>query len=177
MTTRSTGLCGRFLLVLGTLLPPGAGAQPAPPPAAAREELPRDASQRIIGREVMGPSGEIVARIVNVLLDESGQPRAAVLDYGGFLGVGRRRVAVAWRSLRFSPDVVRLELTRDQMRAFPDYKEGETVVVAAPPAPEPASPPAPEAEPAPEPEAAGPEPVAPAAAAQPPSAPGAERAQ
>ncbi|MBP0491979.1 PRC-barrel domain-containing protein [Pararoseomonas indoligenes] len=126
---------------------PAAGETPAPdhalpatPPVApsaspaAREELPRGASQRIVGREVIGPSGDVVGRIVNVLLDDAGQPRAAVLDYGGFLGVGRRRVAVAWRTLRFSPEIVRLELTRDQMRAFPDYREGEPVVVAAPPA-------------------------------------------
>jgi hypothetical protein len=92
----------------------------------------------------------VVGRIVNVLMDENAQPRAAVLDYGGFLGVGRRRVAVAWRTLRFSPESVRLELTRDQIRAFPDYKEGEPVVVAAPP-PAPDSTPgasAPAAEPA-----------------------------
>jgi hypothetical protein len=140
--------------------PPASGAQAGPPsqpaaaPAAAptapaaREELPREASQRVVGREVTGPSGEVVGRIVNVLLDDNGQPRAAVLDYGGFLGVGRRRVAVAWRTLRFSPETVRLDFTRDQMRAFPDYKEGDTVVVAAPPEPPPASstatPPAPE---------------------------------
>ncbi|MBR0647965.1 PRC-barrel domain-containing protein [Plastoroseomonas hellenica] len=112
-------------------------AQAPGAPPAAREELPREAAQRVIGREVTGPSGDVVARIVNVLLDENGQPRAAVLDYGGFLGVGRRRVAVAWRTLRFSPESVRLELTRDQMRAFPDYREGDSTVVAAPPATEP----------------------------------------
>jgi hypothetical protein len=132
--------------------------RPAAPPAAARtpaarEELPREASQRIIGREVTGPSGDVVGRIVNVLLDDNGQPRAAVLDYGGFLGVGRRRVAVAWRTLRFSPEIVRLELTRDQMRAFPDYKEGEPVVVAAPPAPEATPGPAPADPPQPAPSA------------------------
>ena len=139
---------------------PSAATPPRPPPAA-REELPRLASQRVIGREVTGPSGDVVGRIVNVLMDDAGQPRAAVLDYGGFLGVGRRRVAVAWRTLSFSPEVVKLALTRDQIRAFPDYKEGESVVVAAPPEPPPAAEagpgaPAPDA-PAPEAPAAAPE--------------------
>lgn len=126
-------------VLLAICTTPVAAQAPGAPPAA-REELPREAAQRVIGREVIGPSGEVVARIVNVLLDENGQPRAAVLDYGGFLGVGRRRVAVAWRTLRFSPESVRLELTRDQMRAFPDYREGDSTVVAAPPAePEPSN--------------------------------------
>ncbi|MFH5923958.1 PRC-barrel domain-containing protein [Roseomonas xinghualingensis] len=138
--------------------PPPAAEAPAAPPSsvppastqapAAREELPREAARRVIGREVTGPSGAIVGLIVNVLMDESGQPRAAVLDYGGFLGVGRRRVAVAWRTLRFLPEIVRLELTRDQIRAFPDYKEGESVVIAAPPAAEAPAESAPEAGPA-----------------------------
>jgi len=125
--------------------PPPAAQAPAAGAPASREELPREAAQRVIGREVTGPSGSVVGRIVNVLMDESGQPRAAVLDYGGFLGVGRRRVAVAWRTLRFAPEIVRLELTRDQMRAFPDYKEGDSVVIAAPPAAEPPAEPGQEA--------------------------------
>lgn len=129
-----------LLAIFATQAVAQAPAAPTAAPPAAREELPREASQRVIGREVIGPSGEVVARIVNVLMDENGQPRAAVLDYGGFLGVGRRRVAVAWRTLRFSPESVRLELTRDQMRAFPDYREGDSTVVAAPPAePEPSN--------------------------------------
>ncbi|HEY4252337.1 MAG TPA: PRC-barrel domain-containing protein [Roseomonas sp.] len=142
-----------LLATLVASLPVAAQTPTAPPaPPAVREELPREASQRVIGREVTGPSGDVVGRIINVLLDEHGQPSAAVLDYGGFLGVGRRRVAVVWRSLRFSPEMVRLELTRDQMRAFPDYREGDSTVVAAPPvAPEPAASPEPAApaEPAP----------------------------
>jgi hypothetical protein len=119
------------LAALAALAAPMALA--ADPPA--REELPRDAARSLVGREVTGPSGAIVGRIVNVLMDENGQPRAAVLDYGGFLGVGRRRVAVAWRSLQFAPDIVRLDITREQMGAVPDYKEGAPVVIAAPPAP------------------------------------------
>lgn len=129
-----------LLAIFATPVAAQAPGAPGAAPPAAREELPREAAQRVIGREVIGPSGEVVARIVNVLLDENGQPRAAVLDYGGFLGVGRRRVAVAWRTLRFTPESVRLELTRDQMRAFPDYREGDSTVVAAPPAePEPSN--------------------------------------
>ncbi|SHJ15438.1 PRC-barrel domain-containing protein [Roseomonas rosea] len=170
---RARHLTFRLALAMSGLAVP-ALAQDTPPPAAqpaarspaAREELPREASQRVIGREVTGPSGDVVGRIVNVLLDDNGQPRAAVLDYGGFLGVGRRRVAVAWRTLRFSPEIVRLELTRDQMRAFPDYKDGEPVVVAAPPVPEAA----------PEPVPAGPEPAAPGTP-QPPTPPGADPAR
>ena len=61
--------------------------------------------------------------------------RAAVIDFGGFLGVGSRRIAVDWNALSFAPpddakrDVVTVELTRDQVKAAPEYKDKQTVVV------------------------------------------------
>lgn len=84
-----------------------------------------------------GPKGEVIAQIINVLVDASGQPRAVILDYGGFLGVGKRRIAVAWRVLRFAPDqaagAITLDLTPDQLKSFPEFKPAGPLVVAAPP--------------------------------------------
>ena len=113
-------------------------APPVPPPAA-REVIPDGTAVRVLGRDVKGPSGEVVAQVVNVLVDGSGRPLAAVLDYGGFMGVGKRRIAVAWRALGFAPGgtpgggTITLGLSRDQLKGFPDHKDGEPVVVAAPP--------------------------------------------
>jgi hypothetical protein len=39
---------------------------------------------------------EDMGRIVDVIVDRSGQVRAAVIDFGGFLGVGSRKIAVDW---------------------------------------------------------------------------------
>ena len=60
--------------------------------------------------------------------------RAAVIDFGGFLGVGSRKIAVDWNALRFDRDGgkrdrVTLELTRDQVKAAPEYKDKQPVVV------------------------------------------------
>ena len=74
-----------------------------------------------------------------MLVDGAGRPLAAVLDYGGFMGVGRRRIAVAWRALSFTPGErpggggITLGLSRDQLKGFPDHKDGEPIVVAAAP--------------------------------------------
>jgi hypothetical protein len=35
-----------------------------------------------------------MGRVVNVVVDQSGQVRAAIIDFGGFLGVGNRKIAV-----------------------------------------------------------------------------------
>jgi hypothetical protein len=69
-----------------------------------------------------------------------------VIDFGGFMGVGSRKIAVAWSALRFAPDAqgenqITLEMTPDQIKATPEYKdESRPVTVAAPPKPEEASP-------------------------------------
>ena len=69
-----------------------------------------------------------------MLVDRSGEVRAAIIDFGGFLGVGSRKIAVEWNALHFPPPGepggrIALELTRDQVKAAPEYREGKPVVV------------------------------------------------
>jgi hypothetical protein len=90
--------------------------------------------QGILGKEVRSAADENMGRVIDVIVDRTGQVRAAIIDFGGFLGVGSRKIAVAWNALRFSPSAdkverVALELTRDQVRAAPEYKEDKPVVV------------------------------------------------
>ena len=67
------------------------------------------------------------------IVDRTGQVRAAVIDFGGFLGVGSRKIAVDWSALRFPRPGKRgriaLDSTRDQVKAAPEYQEGKPVVV------------------------------------------------
>jgi hypothetical protein len=112
-------------------------------PAARAPELPADTSvtvlgswqaQGVLGREVRSTADENMGRIVDVIVDRHGQARAAIIDFGGFLGVGSRRIAVDWNALRFRPDsakrdVITLGLTRDQVKAAPEYKDKQPVVV------------------------------------------------
>ncbi len=58
--------------------------------------------QGALGKEVRSGTGENLGRIVDVLVDQDGQVRAAVIDFGGFLGVGRRKIVVDWRALHFA---------------------------------------------------------------------------
>src|SRR5262245_15559890 len=91
-------------------------------------------AQGVLGREVRSTADENMGRIVDVIVDRAGQVRAAIIDFGGFLGVGSRRIAVDWNAFRFRPDsvkrdIITLELTRDQVRAAPEYKDKQPVVV------------------------------------------------
>jgi hypothetical protein len=89
--------------------------------------------ESVLGRDVLSPSGENLGRIVDVLADRSGRVRAAVIDFGGFLGVGIRKIAVDWRALHFElkgkSSLIRFELTREQLRVAPEVKPGEPVAI------------------------------------------------
>jgi sporulation protein YlmC with PRC-barrel domain len=115
--------------------PPASGA-PANPPGVspAVPILESHDLQGILGKEVRGAAGENMGRIVDVVVDRSGQVRAAVIDFGGFLGVGSRKIAVDWNALSFPrpgdrAGRVTLEFTRDQLKAGPEYQDGKPVVV------------------------------------------------
>jgi hypothetical protein len=105
---------------------------PVPPPSVtiigARE------AHGVLGREVRSPADEDMGRFVDVIVDRAGVVRAAVIDFGGFLGVGSRKIVVEWNALHFAHvadkgDSITLELTKDQVTAAPEYKEDKPIVV------------------------------------------------
>ena len=120
---------------------PQAPAPQAPAPQAPASQAPasvtvlnRHEVQGILGREVLSSANENMGRIVDVLVDSDGRVRAAIIDFGGFLGVGSRKIAVDWNALHFpipgKPDErVTLDLTRDQVNAAPAYEDGKPVIV------------------------------------------------
>ncbi len=154
---------------------PAPAALPQPPAPPSRQGTPAtvlslEDADGIIGKSVRSTGGEDMGRVIDVIVNGDSQPRAAIIDFGGFLGVGSRKVAVDWRAIQFATDGkvgrVTLSLTRNQVRVSPEYKAGEPIVVlgspplppevgpvaragvpdqppAAAPAPAPAQPPAP----------------------------------
>jgi PRC-barrel domain len=107
---------------------------PAPPAPASVTVLNKHEVQGVLGREVLSAANENMGRIVDVLVDNDGRVRAAIIDFGGFLGVGSRKIAVDWSALHFpvpgKPDErVTLDLNRDQVNAAPAYEDGKPVIV------------------------------------------------
>jgi hypothetical protein len=89
------------------------------------EHVPPEEALAILGGQVAGPDGKTIGRLVDVLVDASGTPQAAVIDVGGFMGVGARKIAVHWSVLHFAPanpkQPITLDLTLDQIKAAPEY--------------------------------------------------------
>jgi hypothetical protein len=112
---------------------PAAPKEPAPPPPSVTIIEAADA-HGVLGRDVRSTTGEDMGRIVDVIVDRAGQVRAAVIDFGGFLGVGSRKIVVDWNALHFGKiankgESITLELTKDQVKAAPENKEDAPIVV------------------------------------------------
>jgi len=113
--------------------PPDAAKEPPPPPPSVTVIGAKDA-HGILGREVRSAANEDMGRVVDVIVDREGNVRAAVIDFGGFLGVGSRKIVVDWGALGFwrvanKRDSITLELTKAQVAAAPEYKEDAPVIV------------------------------------------------
>jgi len=162
------------LTAMVTLAVVGAIGLPPPAAQAASRALAEDTPARtipkteppaetrrlgsVLGIEVRTTREQNVGRIVDLLANRIGQVEAAVIEFGGFLGMGSRKIAIEWSALRLENQgkqtVAILDMTRDQLRAAPEYKPDRPIVVhkALPAAPETETAPSPTQAPAPPPE-------------------------
>src|SRR5215831_6342076 len=110
--------------------PPTGQVGPENPPATVLDD---QEVSTILGKSVRSSADEDMGRIVDIIVSRDGQVHAAIIDFGGFLGIGTRKIAVDWRGLNFAPagkpGSITLDLTRNQVRLAPEYKRGEPVVV------------------------------------------------
>jgi hypothetical protein len=132
-----------FLLLAIAVAPSRADEpQQNPPPAATKETVPPPSvtviapreAHGVLGRDVRSPANEDMGHIVDIIVDRTGTVRAAVIDFGGFLGVGSRKIVVDWNALHFGrvndkSDSITLELSKAQVAAAPEYKEDTPIVV------------------------------------------------
>jgi hypothetical protein len=123
---------------------PAADKAAAPAMPQNVEVLPAGVASGILGKKIRDVSGVDMGMVTDVLVDRGGMPVAAVIDFGGFLGVGSRKIAIDWMLLQFNPGDdkggIVLSLDRTQIQAAPEYKPGAKLVqMVGPPAAEGAS--------------------------------------
>jgi len=81
------------------------------------------------GTTAYGPNNENLGKIGDVLLAQDGKTvDAVIIDFGGFLGIGTKQVAVGFDTLKFQQDqngnrFVRLNVTREQLDQAPEFDE------------------------------------------------------
>ncbi len=105
---------------------PSARSEPIPPQPKNLEPLDARDYTGILGKKIMGPDNKELGLVVDVLIDVHRRPRAAIIDFGGFLGVGSRKIAVDWQLLQLAPGQpdwkISLNLDRADIQGAPEYK-------------------------------------------------------
>jgi sporulation protein YlmC with PRC-barrel domain len=83
-------------------------------------------SERVEGTTVYNAAGDKLGTIDDLMIDKvSGQVRYAVMEFGGFLGMGTDRYPVPWSMLKYdtSQDGYVVPLDKAQLENAPRYAD------------------------------------------------------
>ena len=81
-------------------------------------------SDKVNGTNVYNPAGEKLGSIDSLMIDKlSGKVRYAVMEFGGFLGIGTDRYPLPWETLKYDTGMngYVVSLTKDQLESAPRY--------------------------------------------------------
>jgi hypothetical protein len=82
------------------------------------------ASDRVEGTPVRRSSGEKIGTIERLMIDKlSGNVAYAVLSFGGFLGLGQKRLPIPWGRLAYDRTLgaYHVDLTDEELKAAPSF--------------------------------------------------------
>ena len=83
-------------------------------------------SSDLIGTDVVTATDEKLGDISDILFEKDGQAVAAVIDVGGFLGIGAKPVAVSFDSLTMAPtdsgQKIVVAMTKEELNNAPQFK-------------------------------------------------------
>jgi len=85
-------------------------------------------SDKVEGTKVYNTAGEKLGSVDDLMIDKvSGQIRYAVLEFGGFLGMGTDRYPLPWNMLKYdtSKEGYVVPLDKDKLESAPRYAETE----------------------------------------------------
>jgi len=100
-----------------------AGQQPA---AGAQGQMQRVAVADIDGATVINERGEQLGKVDGIVQSTADQKRYVVINHGGFLGLGEKKVALSLEGLAMQGDrIVVPGLSDDEIRALPEFKESD----------------------------------------------------
>jgi sporulation protein YlmC with PRC-barrel domain len=116
--------------------PPEPATPPEPVPVAPPTPSPSPATaavEQMIGKPVMNADGQEIGQVRDLLMSPDGSVSQAIIDVGGFLGVGNKQIAVPWNQIAVQPDgnSLTLSMDRQQLETAPDheYAEGDNPLV------------------------------------------------
>ena len=130
-TTAAPAAGDPLMETVGTDMAPADGTAPAADTMMADGTMVDYAlmtESDLVGTRVYGPNDEDVGEISAVTLGEDGKINAAVIDVGGFIGIGEKPVALGADALTMTPAadggeaVLRINMTQEQLESLPTHE-------------------------------------------------------
>ncbi len=101
------------------------GQAPAgqPPTIIAAQKDDQALTSDVVGAKVVTPGGDHLGKVEDLIVGPDGKVQGAVLSVGGFLGIGDKKVAIAWDALKpGDPDQpLVVAMSKDQLEAAPEF--------------------------------------------------------
>jgi sporulation protein YlmC with PRC-barrel domain len=123
--THARGLLAVSFVAMLSIAPAASFAQASAPALTPAERHDWESAHRvskILGTEVRTKFGEKVGDICDIVVDDRGAIRLAIVSTGGFLGVGDRLHAVPWDLLTPGPKDDRiLDIDKARLQAAPGF--------------------------------------------------------
>ena len=106
--------------------PPPANTKTARPQLKPIDPSTTIAAKDLTGKTVYSADNQNIGEVGDVVLTKDGKIDAVVLDVGGFLGIGKKSVAIAFKALRMMADAdnnlyLYTDFTKDELNAAAAY--------------------------------------------------------
>ena len=110
------------VLLLSPMLSFAQASAPAMTPAERHDWERSHRLSKLIGSDVRNRAGDKIGDIRDLVLDDHGAVKLAIVSTGGFLGVGDRLHAVPWDALTLGPkDDHILDIDKAHLQAAPGF--------------------------------------------------------
>jgi putative membrane protein len=82
-------------------------------------------AEQLIGQDIVNANGDTLGEIEDIVLDQD-KAVFVLVDVGGFLGMGEKRVALPFSHLAMGDDeaVLLSQATEDELKGLPEWEEG-----------------------------------------------------
>jgi len=84
----------------------------------------------MIGQSIIGPDNKSIGTVADLVMQPDGNTRAALVDVGGFLGIGSKRVAIPFDQIKVAPDSqnnneprLTVAMTRAELEQAPAWQD------------------------------------------------------
>ncbi len=82
----------------------------------------------LLGMKLVDAKGESVGEVHDLLVSASNKIEKALVDVGGFIGIGAYRVALDIEELELTDDSAFVTgMTKDDLKAMPEYEQSESL--------------------------------------------------